>query len=293
MIVDAFLYGGEHDMLELRLRTLWDVVDYFVVVESDVAHAGQDKSISRPDRLERFKPWRTKMQPLIVTDTPRFWLARSGEGCPTCPHRWQEHTTLGCWHAEADELCDCTVGRPYGRSETGTPYYQKRERHDRDQISRLKSAYDDDTVLMVSDVDEIPRPQIVEKLAPDKRWAELQMRFHGFALDWVHPDPWRGTTVSRLQYAEAQAMRDARGNDWIDSVPDAGWHLSYMGSAAERERKLHSFSHGELVGRVDLDRCYRDGYHANNEPMARYVENDWPEPILTGEFQVPQSWRVL
>ena len=43
MIIDAFLYAGEADMLELRLRTLNGVVDHFIAVEIDVTHQGDPR----------------------------------------------------------------------------------------------------------------------------------------------------------------------------------------------------------------------------------------------------------
>ena len=43
-IYDGFLFFNELDLLEIRLNTLNDVVDYFILVESSVTHAGKSKS---------------------------------------------------------------------------------------------------------------------------------------------------------------------------------------------------------------------------------------------------------
>ena len=45
-IYDCFTYFNEDQLLKLRLETLWDVVDYFVICESVLTHTGQHKTIN-------------------------------------------------------------------------------------------------------------------------------------------------------------------------------------------------------------------------------------------------------
>ena len=57
MIVDCFPFGGELDMLNLRLELLWDHVDLFVISEVGQTHSGIDKpllEISEQGLLKRF-----------------------------------------------------------------------------------------------------------------------------------------------------------------------------------------------------------------------------------------------
>src|SRR6185436_306946 len=42
-VLDAFLFTHEHDLLELRLRVLWPVVDKFLLVEGDYNFANKPK----------------------------------------------------------------------------------------------------------------------------------------------------------------------------------------------------------------------------------------------------------
>ena len=44
MIVDAFLYFNEKELAELRIKYLDKIVDFFVVVESNITHQGKNKS---------------------------------------------------------------------------------------------------------------------------------------------------------------------------------------------------------------------------------------------------------
>ncbi len=42
-VYDCFTFYNEFELLELRLRALWDVVDYFVLVEADRTHTNKPK----------------------------------------------------------------------------------------------------------------------------------------------------------------------------------------------------------------------------------------------------------
>jgi beta-1,4-mannosyl-glycoprotein beta-1,4-N-acetylglucosaminyltransferase len=53
-VYDAVIFSVELDLLEIRLRELWDVVDVFVVVESDRTFTGLAKNTTFADHRERF-----------------------------------------------------------------------------------------------------------------------------------------------------------------------------------------------------------------------------------------------
>ncbi len=54
MIIDSFIFNGELDMLEFRLKILWDHVDKFVIVESDHTFSGKPKPYHFIDNHTRF-----------------------------------------------------------------------------------------------------------------------------------------------------------------------------------------------------------------------------------------------
>ena len=43
MIIDAFSYFNEEELLELRLNYLGDLVDKFLIVEANITHQGKKK----------------------------------------------------------------------------------------------------------------------------------------------------------------------------------------------------------------------------------------------------------
>lgn len=268
MIVDAFLYAGELEMLELRLRTLAAVVDVFVPVVCALTHQGE------------------------LTDWSA-WQWPRGQGIPA-PH--------GPYTVYSDLLPDGERGG------VGTRYYQRIERLHRDGVVKAVRAVTSNptALVMVSDVDEIPDPDCVAELeslldlsehVSGRHWLTLEQRFHSTALDLLHPQqPWLGTCVSRLPHLRPQAMRDARGDaSQCEQVSEGGWHLSWFGDDETRARKLDTFSHAELRGRFDPRAARSSRTHSNGEPLeqltlAEIAVLSWPAPLVDGTFVPPASW---
>ena len=74
-IIDAFLFSGELDMLELRLRELDPIVDRFVICEADTTFQGRPRKVLLPEHKDRFAPWWDRITHLVVDDLP------AGEDC--------------------------------------------------------------------------------------------------------------------------------------------------------------------------------------------------------------------
>lgn len=199
---------------------------------------------------------------------------------------------IGSIPAGVELVCVPAKLIPEGRGGSGTPYYQWVERQHRDGMIEAVADYDAGRVVMISDVDEIPDPASLPEIeeAASRDVVAVPMRMHGFALNYLHPLRWVGTTASRVDALAPQAHRS-----WRHRVPGVGngWHLSWFGDMEEKRRKLRSFSHAELHD-LDVDDCYRTGVHANGERMTHLsrdvVEDmDWPAPLFGG-FDIPPSW---
>jgi beta-1,4-mannosyl-glycoprotein beta-1,4-N-acetylglucosaminyltransferase len=67
MLVDAFMFYNELDVLELRLGLLDRYVDRFVLVEAEVNHVGGAKELFFQKNRERYAQWLHKIEHVIVT----------------------------------------------------------------------------------------------------------------------------------------------------------------------------------------------------------------------------------
>ena len=71
MIYDCFPFFNELDMLELRLNTLNDYVDRFVLVESDVTFTGEPKPLYFEENKDRFSDFVHKIEHVVVRNMPK------------------------------------------------------------------------------------------------------------------------------------------------------------------------------------------------------------------------------
>jgi beta-1,4-mannosyl-glycoprotein beta-1,4-N-acetylglucosaminyltransferase len=70
MLVDAFMFYNELDVLEARLELLDDHVDLFVLVEAEVTHKGGPKPLFFEQNKQRFEQWLPKICHIVAKDMP-------------------------------------------------------------------------------------------------------------------------------------------------------------------------------------------------------------------------------
>lgn len=70
MIYDCFTYYNEVELLELRLHTLSNVVDFFVIVEADRTFSGANREFHFAAHRERFSEFAPQIIYIQVTDMP-------------------------------------------------------------------------------------------------------------------------------------------------------------------------------------------------------------------------------
>jgi len=69
-IFDCFTFFNELELLDLRLMTLSDVVDFFVLVESNKTHTGNTKEFIFEQNKDKFADYLDKIIYIKVTDLP-------------------------------------------------------------------------------------------------------------------------------------------------------------------------------------------------------------------------------
>jgi len=65
-IYDCFLFFDEFDLLELRLETLYDHVDVFVLVESMYTFTGKEKPLYFNENKNKFSKWLPKIRHVVI-----------------------------------------------------------------------------------------------------------------------------------------------------------------------------------------------------------------------------------
>ena len=144
MIYDCFSFFNELDLLEIRLNTLDNVVDKFVIAESNFTHRGDPKPLYYKENAARFARFKDKIIHVVAPD-------------PEDPAKARTDVAYG-W------LCE-------NKQRNAT-------------IRAIEECLNDNDVLMVSDLDEIPDPQAIVKAIEYGRPVRLRQKFYYYYLNY-------------------------------------------------------------------------------------------------------------
>ena len=228
-IYDCFMYFDEEVVLDVRLNTLNEFVDYFVIVESIYTHKGDPRELKFNHK--KFEKFKDKIIYIVDEET----------------------------YPQTDEInTEDSEGEKSRKAIFNAAY---RENGQRNLITRgLKKANDED-IIMVSDVDEIPKlselnfKNINEKIILFKQ----DMFYYKFNL-WLPNLIWTGTKACKKKnLVNPQWLRNIKDRKYsffridtffsktkytsIKVINDGGWHFSNIKTPKEIEFKLRSYLH--------------------------------------------------
>lgn len=220
-IYDCFIFNDELEMLRIRLDSLKDKVDKFVLVESNLSHSGNPKKSYYKDNKELFQEYSDKIIHVLIDKFPdeMIYLPSEIDVDPSLHIHWFREN--------------------YQRNEILKGLYSQQ-------------MYDNDVVL-ISDVDEIPHPEMLEdfinSIPPGEYGFQLQ-KWCIWSFNSYLGGMWPGTAAIKwkdLKKTTPQEIRRNRYNNQIYHTNEKyGWHCSWFGGIDVVMNKLSSFAHQEL-----------------------------------------------
>ncbi|MFE1602203.1 glycosyltransferase [Methylobacterium sp. ID0610] len=162
----------------------------------------------------------------------------------------------------------------------------RREAHQREAIAHGLAGADPDDLVLVSDVDEILRPEVVAALrtAPGELFApQLAMRL--YFLDLAAAEPWLSVAAAPWSLIRRIGPNHARylvKQGLGRPVAEAGWHFTWMGGMERFEAKMRAYAHREMAAGFDREAA------ANRARLARFYADGRPSA-----GPVPGMWRDL
>ncbi|KAK7420096.1 hypothetical protein QQX98_002958 [Neonectria punicea] len=228
-VYDLFMVNTELDFLEIRLRTLYDYVDYFVIVESPRTFQGGPKRLTIRESWDRFSEFHAKM----IYHELRF------------PDGFKPVTTWDYEDLQRDAMFLQVFPTLTGRQ-----------------------APVEGDVLLIADVDEIPRPAtlLVLRTCEFPRRLTLASKFYYYSFQFLHTGPewqfpqatyYQGMAATirptnlRTGDAGAPLLRDLEKG----VLANAGWHCSSCFATMEQFlNKMASFSHAWMNDEAFRDR---------------------------------------
>ena len=228
-IYDCFMYFDEDIVVDVRLNTLNQFVDYFVIVESRFTHKGESRQLNfNHKKFEKFKD-----KIIYIVDEEIYSLTEK----------------IKIDDSEDEKSRKTIFNAAY------------RENGQRNLISKGLEGANKEDFIMISDVDEIPKLSglnfntLKEKIILFKQ----DMFYYKFNLKLPNLI-WTGTKACRKKnLVNPQWLRNIKDRKYpffridtffsntkytsIKIINDGGWHFSNIKTPKEIEFKLRSYLH--------------------------------------------------
>lgn len=244
-VFDCFPFFNEFELLELRLETFYDIVDYFVIVEADKTHANIPKPFNFYERRDEFKKYFPKIHYIMDTTIVPY----KGAGDWSIENNQRNSIAKGLSAAEPDDLIMIS-----DLDEFPNPA----------MLKTLIESFSDENKFVDFIAFYDTTPYTKNQLVPFhsgmriNRFLDLspvgcQQIFHSYYFDWVNRDlPWSGTVIGKFKHMESpQAFRNAR--KVLPRIVDGGWHFSSMGGVEKFWEKVRSAPDFQKVSNADKD----------------------------------------
>jgi beta-1,4-mannosyl-glycoprotein beta-1,4-N-acetylglucosaminyltransferase len=251
-----------------------EYVDYFVLCEADVTHSGIPKNYIFEENKERFSKFLHKIIHVKINDIPKDFT-----DIPTIdePKSFDELCLKDIYQFIRDtKLFIPDIHPHYGRD-----FFQK------ESVRRGLVSCSDDDIIILSDCDEIPNPEVllkVDKFIDTEPFFTLQQTTYYYHLNLLKEHNWRGSRISRYKNIKHYSFNELRAQRNCE-VSKGGWHFSFMGGREQVKNKIKAYSHQELNNPDILNKI---DYNVENniDPFSRSnlelvpIDESYPKYLL-------------
>ena len=209
------MYFDEDLVLDIRLNTLYNKVDKFIIAEATKNHAGQDKKLNF--KIENFLKFKDKIHYLIIDDLPIN---------VTSPKKG--------WHEN-----------------------HMRDQFQRNALERGYKEFNDEDLIMISDIDEIPNPEKIKEFDIQNKYACFLQKNYQSKINLLNmtENDWAGTKICKKKFLKSpQWLRNLKikkksfwnfFNNKLQLINNGGWHFSFLKDPDSIRKKIFSYSHQE------------------------------------------------
>ena len=287
-IFDCFMFYDEEVVLDIRLNSLKNFVDCFVIVESKFYHNGKKRDLKFD--INKYPKFKDKIIYIVQDEEP---------------------LNLETVNKEDDE---------------GTKSYKyifnahKRENFQRNLISKGIDKANEDDLIMISDVDEIPNLRDLNVARVNNKIVIFEQNIFYYKLNrYLEGFTWHGTKACKKKNLKSpQWIRNVKNkkfgfwridtffseNKYINKIfiKDGGWHFSNLKNPVDIENKLKSYLHHrdfdvEKIHLKEISKLMKNNetiydmfadkaekkFSENKRKLSLYPKNKLPQYILNNE----------
>lgn len=237
-VYDCFTFYNEFELLELRLKSLWDIVDYFVLVEASKTQANEPKPFYFEERKKDFEEFLPKIKHIKIN----MEIPYSGVGDWSIENSQRNCIEKGLEDAEPDDLVFIS---------------DLDEIPSIDILQRIKNRRESMTYMCLLPIPnpppshiQSPRIQVPCRLTVNALDLlevcpiVMDQEMHNYYLDWIAIMTWQGTILTKKKnITTPQELRNLR--TVYPRVQNGGYHFSWMGNIDRVIKKMTSIVEGK------------------------------------------------
>ena len=225
-IVDSFMFFDENMLLDLRLNILDKYVSKFIICEATYNHNGKPKKLNFD--INNFSKFKSKIEYIVLDKQPTNLRVINQE---------DNKKTL-----ESKILDNALIRENFQRNFTNK------------KIENL----DDEDLLLINDLDEIPN---LEEFKYKRKITIFKQKMLNYKLNLINPNIlWTGSKICKKKdFINPQWLRNIKTRKYplwrldilfskkkynkIEIINDGGWHFTNIKSPEEIHHKMKNYLH--------------------------------------------------
>tara|TARA_B100000686_G_scaffold312251_1_gene356613 strand:- start:5352 stop:6224 length:873 start_codon:yes stop_codon:yes gene_type:complete len=260
------MYSGEDMLLNLRINELNRFVDKFVISEAAYHHDGSKKKLTF--KIKDYEKFKNKINYIVVDEEPSNIQKLLSSDNQIVADKKKILNSL------------------------------KRENHQRNQLERGIEESEDEDLIIVSDLDEIPNLKKITENQVENKILIFKQKIFYYKLNLVYKDfVWFGSKATKKKNLKSpQSLRNVKNKKYqfwridtifsdtkfrnIEFIDEGGWHFTCIMNPKDLQKKLKTFLHHQDfensgIKLKDLENKIKNKIVLYNHTLDKKDSNKW------------------
>lgn len=253
MIISAFTYNGEKDILDIHLNVLKDHVDQFIICEAPLTFTGKEKPLYFEEVEHLYRHLPIKYHVIDENDETLWEMARNSPN------------TKGAEHF-------------------------KREFVHKESIKKALTHLQDDDIVFIGDVDEVWYPMVSKYKIINP--IKLKLRVYTYYLNNHSTEEFWGTVVAKYKDIKNTCLNHLRTTAEKNTC-ERGWHFTSMKDGLKRklEDSYTSDSYASPQVIANLEDNIKNNKDFLGRGFTFYKDEQLPRYVLDNKDKFNHLWK--